>query len=147
MYIILCGYPPFYNENDAILFETIMAGKYEFHSPYWDHISVEAKDLIRKLLMVDPKKRTTAAQALQHDWFKSKQSTSKRMHQKFHQELANHNNQRKASMVQVGQKQSKSTQNTLAPDTAAKDKDSKKKKRKSGQSSPSGSGNASEDPK
>lgn len=46
MYILLCGYPPFYNENEAILFESIMAGQFEFHSPYWDHISHEAKDLI-----------------------------------------------------------------------------------------------------
>lgn len=46
MYILLCGYPPFYNENDARLFDSIMEGKFEFHSPYWDNISSHAKDLI-----------------------------------------------------------------------------------------------------
>lgn len=47
MYILLCGYPPFYNENEAKLFETIISGHYEFHTPYWDDISEDAKDLIR----------------------------------------------------------------------------------------------------
>jgi len=70
MYILLCGYPPFYDENEPTLFETILAGKYEFHSPYWDNISEQAKDLIKHLLVVDPKKRLTPKQALQHDWFK-----------------------------------------------------------------------------
>ena len=46
MYILLCGYPPFYNENDGKLFDSIMAGQFEFHSPNWDRISREAKDLI-----------------------------------------------------------------------------------------------------
>lgn len=47
MYILLCGYPPFYNDNEAKLFEAIMAGHFEFHSPFWDDISEDAKDLIR----------------------------------------------------------------------------------------------------
>lgn len=46
MYILLCGYPPFYNENNGKLFDSIMAGQFEFHSPNWDNISHEAKDLI-----------------------------------------------------------------------------------------------------
>lgn len=89
MYILLCGYPPFYNENPALLFEAIMSGttfllaflvviyflisslgEYHFHSPYWDPITKEAKDLISKLLVVDPKKRLTADEAIAHDWFK-----------------------------------------------------------------------------
>jgi hypothetical protein len=35
----LCGYPPFYDENDAKLFEQILKAEYEFDSPYWDDIS------------------------------------------------------------------------------------------------------------
>ena len=35
----LCGYPPFYDENDANLFEQIKKAEYEFDSPYWDEIS------------------------------------------------------------------------------------------------------------
>lgn len=68
----LCGYPPFYNEDNAILFENIMKGTFYFHSPYWDDISKSAKDLIRKLLVVEPSKRLTAKQALKHPWFKDR---------------------------------------------------------------------------
>jgi len=58
MYILLCGYPPFFDdgENMGALFEQIMAGDFEFADPYWTDISAEAKDLIRHLLAVDPKK-------------------------------------------------------------------------------------------
>ena len=42
-YILLCGYPPFYDENDANLFAQILKGDYEFDSPYWDEISDSAK--------------------------------------------------------------------------------------------------------
>jgi len=69
MYILLCGYPPFYNENDAILFESILSANYHFHTPYWDHISKPAKDLIRKLLVVEPAGRLTAKQAKETEWF------------------------------------------------------------------------------
>lgn len=83
-YILLCGFPPFYEENTALLFEQIMRGQYDFPEPYWDSISAQvcqcsffcasffqkAKDLIQHLLVVDPKKRYTTQQALQHPWFK-----------------------------------------------------------------------------
>ncbi len=39
IYILLCGYPPFYSKNEGELFEIILAGTYQFHSPYWDEIS------------------------------------------------------------------------------------------------------------
>ncbi len=42
-YILLCGYPPFYDENDANLFAQIIRGEYEFDSPYWDEISASGK--------------------------------------------------------------------------------------------------------
>lgn len=35
----LCGYPPFYDENDSVLFQQILKAEYEFDSPYWDDIS------------------------------------------------------------------------------------------------------------
>jgi serine/threonine protein kinase len=50
------------------LVELIMQGKYDFPSPYWDHISDSAKDLIEHLLVVDPTKRYTVQQALNHPW-------------------------------------------------------------------------------
>jgi calcium/calmodulin-dependent protein kinase I len=49
-YILLCGYPPFYDENDANLFAQILKGDFEFDSPYWDEISDSAKDFIRHLI-------------------------------------------------------------------------------------------------
>uniref|UniRef100_A0A5S6R200 Protein kinase domain-containing protein n=1 Tax=Trichuris muris TaxID=70415 RepID=A0A5S6R200_TRIMR len=67
-YILLCGYPPFYDENDVNLFAQIMRGEYEFDSPYWDDISDSAKDFISHLMCVDPEKRYTCKQALEHPW-------------------------------------------------------------------------------
>ncbi|CAG2177271.1 unnamed protein product, partial [Oppiella nova] len=67
-YILLCGYPPFYDENDANLFAQILKGDFEFDSPYWDEISDSAKDFIRHLICVDVTKRYTCKQALAHPW-------------------------------------------------------------------------------
>ena len=68
VYILLCGFPPFYADNDAQLFEKIKRGEYEFLRPYWDPISETAKDFIRQMLRVDPKQRITCDQALAHRW-------------------------------------------------------------------------------
>jgi len=68
VYILLCGFPPFYADNDAQLFEKIKRGEYEFLRPYWDPISDSAKDFIRQMLRVDPKQRITCDQALAHPW-------------------------------------------------------------------------------
>lgn len=70
-YILLCGYPPFYDENDHELFRQIRMAEYEFDSPYWDNISDSAKDFIRLLMERDPKKRYSCTQALQHPWIAS----------------------------------------------------------------------------
>ncbi|KAL3837589.1 hypothetical protein ACJMK2_022937 [Sinanodonta woodiana] len=69
-YILLCGFPPFRSpdRNQTELFEFIKAGEYEFLSPYWDNISLVAKDLIEHLLVVDKKKRYTATDVLCHSW-------------------------------------------------------------------------------
>jgi len=69
-YILLCGYPPFYSEDDDEVFDQILEGKFEYPSPHWDSVSASAKDLINKLLVLDPKKRMTAADALKHPWVK-----------------------------------------------------------------------------
>lgn len=70
-YILLCGYQPFYDENDSVLFQLILKGEYEFDSPYWDDISESAKDFIRHLMCLDVKKRFTSKQALAHPWIAS----------------------------------------------------------------------------
>ncbi len=64
----LCGFPPFYADDDDALFDQVIAGQYTFLSPYWDGISADAKEFIAKMLESDPKKRITAAEALQHKW-------------------------------------------------------------------------------
>ncbi|KAJ3016608.1 calcium calmodulin-dependent protein kinase type 1G [Thoreauomyces humboldtii] len=65
-YILLCGYPPFYDQNNIELFKLIMAGNYKFDKPWWTPVSETAKDFIRKSLVVDPKARQTAQEALNH---------------------------------------------------------------------------------
>ena len=64
----LCGFPPFYDNDNEALFEKIINGEYEFPSPYWDNISDGAKDLIKKLLVVNPSKRLSAEGILKHPW-------------------------------------------------------------------------------
>ncbi|KAH0630331.1 hypothetical protein JD844_013268 [Phrynosoma platyrhinos] len=77
----LCGYPPFYDENDTKLFEQILKAEYEFDSPYWDDISDSAKDFIQHLMERDPKKRFTCEQALQHPWIAGDTALDKNIHQ------------------------------------------------------------------
>jgi len=67
-YILLCGFPPFYNENVAQLFESIISADFDYPSDYWDNISDDAIDFIDNLLLADPSKRLTATSALQHSW-------------------------------------------------------------------------------
>ncbi|CAK8676999.1 unnamed protein product [Clavelina lepadiformis] len=72
-YILLCGFEPFYDENgDQAMYRKILRGEYDFASPFWDHISDNAKDLVRKMLVLDPAKRLTAKQALNHPWITGK---------------------------------------------------------------------------
>ncbi|XP_043250333.1 calcium/calmodulin-dependent protein kinase I isoform X2 [Colletes latitarsis] len=79
-YILLCGYPPFYDENDANLFAQIMKGEFEFDSPYWDDISDSAKDFIHKLMCVNVKERYTCTQALAHPWISGNAASNKNIH-------------------------------------------------------------------
>uniref|UniRef100_A0AAQ5XJQ1 non-specific serine/threonine protein kinase n=1 Tax=Amphiprion ocellaris TaxID=80972 RepID=A0AAQ5XJQ1_AMPOC len=80
-YILLCGYPPFYDENDAKLFEQILKAEYEFDSPYWDDISDSAKDFIVHLMEKDPNIRYTCEQALQHPWIAGDTALDKNIHE------------------------------------------------------------------
>ncbi|XP_026821083.1 calcium/calmodulin-dependent protein kinase type 1 isoform X2 [Rhopalosiphum maidis] len=79
-YILLCGYPPFYDENDANLFAQILKGEFEFDSPYWDDISDSAKNFIRQLMCVDADKRYTCREALAHPWISGNAASSKNIH-------------------------------------------------------------------
>eukprot|EP00903_Cladosiphon_okamuranus_P014546 g13493.t1 len=68
LYSCLGGYPPFHDANQLMLFQKIMEGKFEFHKEYWGSVSDEAKDLVSKLMTLDPKKRITASEAMKHPW-------------------------------------------------------------------------------
>jgi len=68
IFILLGGYPPFACADQNALYEMIKTGNYEFEEDYWGHVSAEAKDLIASLLTVDPNKRLSATEALQHEW-------------------------------------------------------------------------------
>eukprot|EP00112_Aurelia_sp_Birch-Aquarium-sp1_P013891 Seg2976.3 transcript_id=Seg2976.3/GoldUCD/mRNA.D3Y31 product="Phosphorylase b kinase gamma catalytic chain skeletal muscle/heart isoform" protein_id=Seg2976.3/GoldUCD/D3Y31 len=69
LYTLLVGFAPFWHRKQITMIKNITKGDYKFGSPEWDDISESPKDLIRKLLVVDPKQRITAEQALLHPWF------------------------------------------------------------------------------
>jgi len=69
LYILLCGYPPFYGDSDRQILESVKKGKFAFDGEEWDGVSKEAKDLITKMITL-PTKRLTAAQVLEHPWMK-----------------------------------------------------------------------------
>ncbi|KAI5920749.1 kinase-like domain-containing protein [Camillea tinctor] len=68
LYTLLCGFPPFYDESIEVLTEKVAKGQYTFLSPWWDDISKSAQDLISHLLTVDPEKRFTINEFLDHPW-------------------------------------------------------------------------------
>jgi calcium/calmodulin-dependent protein kinase I len=68
MFILLSGTPPFYHEDNFELFEMIKKGQYDFSAPVWKDVSAEGKNLISKLLRVDPKERITKEEIKSHDW-------------------------------------------------------------------------------
>ncbi|OJD15084.1 CAMK/CAMK1/CAMK1-RCK protein kinase [Emergomyces pasteurianus Ep9510] len=70
LYTLLCGFPPFYDESIQVLTEKVARGQYTFLSPWWDDISKPAQDLVSHLLTVDPEKRFTIKEFLQHPWIK-----------------------------------------------------------------------------
>ena len=68
LYVMLCGFPPFYADDNDTLFRLIKESDFEFPSPYWDNVSDSAKDLIKNLLVVDSHKRLTTEEILKHPW-------------------------------------------------------------------------------
>jgi serine/threonine protein kinase len=68
LYVLLCGYPPFYDPTPAGLFWAIRNGSYVFAEPYWNNISKEAKFVVFRLLTVDPETRMTIDELLEHPW-------------------------------------------------------------------------------
>jgi len=72
MYVMLCGYPPFFGETDAEVLSKVRLGNFSFNAADWKNVSEDAKNLIRMLLKMNPRDRYTAEQALNHEWIKNK---------------------------------------------------------------------------
>ena len=70
LYILLCGSPPFYGKNEKEIFKKIIEGNFTFRHKIWNKISNEAKNLVLKLLQVNPDKRISAKDSLEDIWFK-----------------------------------------------------------------------------
>jgi len=77
MYVLLCGYPPFYGETDADVLSKVRLGNFSFNAADWKNISEDAKNLIRMLLKMNPKDRYTAQQGLNHAWILNKAPKAK----------------------------------------------------------------------
>lgn len=80
LYILLVGYPPFWDEDQHRLYSQIKAGAYDYPSPEWDTVTAEAKNLINQMLTVNPFKRITAAEALKHPWIYQRERVASVVH-------------------------------------------------------------------
>ncbi|XP_032869846.1 calcium/calmodulin-dependent protein kinase type II subunit beta isoform X25 [Amblyraja radiata] len=80
LYILLVGYPPFWDEDQQKLYQQIKAGAYDFPSPEWDTVTPEAKNLINQMLTINPAKRITATEALKHPWVCQRSTVASMMH-------------------------------------------------------------------
>ncbi|XP_023813939.1 calcium/calmodulin-dependent protein kinase type II subunit beta isoform X21 [Oryzias latipes] len=80
LYILLVGYPPFWDEDQHKLYQQIKAGAYDFPSPEWDTVTPEAKNLINQMLTINPVKRITAQEALKHPWVCQRSTVASMMH-------------------------------------------------------------------
>ncbi|XP_049335908.1 calcium/calmodulin-dependent serine protein kinase b isoform X15 [Astyanax mexicanus] len=80
LFILLSGCLPFYGTKER-LFEGIIKGKYKVMNPrQWSHISESAKDLVRRMLMLDPAERITVYEALNHPWLKERDRYAYKIH-------------------------------------------------------------------
>ncbi|XP_075216506.1 calcium/calmodulin-dependent protein kinase II isoform X8 [Lycorma delicatula] len=80
LYILLVGYPPFWDEDQHRLYAQIKAGAYDYPSPEWDTVTPDAKNLINQMLTVNPSKRITAAEALKHPWICQRERVASVVH-------------------------------------------------------------------
>ncbi|XP_052420392.1 peripheral plasma membrane protein CASK isoform X13 [Carassius gibelio] len=79
LFILLSGCLPFYGTRER-LFEAIIKGKYKMNPRQWGQISESAKDLVRRMLMLDPAERITVYEALNHPWLKERDRYAYKIH-------------------------------------------------------------------
>ncbi|XP_031780852.1 calcium/calmodulin-dependent protein kinase type II alpha chain isoform X11 [Nasonia vitripennis] len=80
LYILLVGYPPFWDEDQHRLYAQIKSGSYDYPTPEWDTVTPEAKNLINQMLTVNPSKRITASEALKHPWICQRERVASIVH-------------------------------------------------------------------
>ncbi|XP_015119375.1 calcium/calmodulin-dependent protein kinase type II alpha chain isoform X9 [Diachasma alloeum] len=80
LYILLVGYPPFWDEDQHRLYSQIKAGAYDYPSPEWDTVTPEARNLINQMLTVNPSRRITASEALRHPWICQRERVASVVH-------------------------------------------------------------------
>jgi len=103
-YVLLCGFSPFLSADQTGLFEKIMKAEYEFPDPEWTHISENAKDFIRKLLVKDRKDRYTATQCLKHPWLNGGENATGDLlgNGQISEKMKNYNDNRRATKTNLG---------------------------------------------
>jgi len=69
MYLILSGEPPFYSKHRQGIIDKILRGKVNFHKQIWGQVSKNSKNLLKRMLTMDPEERPTAEEVLKHPWF------------------------------------------------------------------------------
>uniref|UniRef100_A0A452RL92 calcium/calmodulin-dependent protein kinase n=1 Tax=Ursus americanus TaxID=9643 RepID=A0A452RL92_URSAM len=118
LYILLVGYPPFWDEDQHKLYQQIKAGAYDFPSPEWDTVTPEAKNLINQMLTINPAKRITAHEALKHPWVCQRSTVASMMHRQETVECLKKFNARRKLKVRLGrQTTAPATMSTAASGT------------------------------
>ena len=77
IYMLVSGYAPIQAENKNKIFDKIVEGKWDFNLPAFRKVSSECKDLIKRLLCVEPSERITINEVMQHEWFELSNSPQK----------------------------------------------------------------------
>ncbi|CAM2706540.1 unnamed protein product [Rotaria socialis] len=80
LYILLVGYPPFWDEDQHRLYNQIKSGAYDYPSPEWDTVTTEAKRLIDSMLSINPSRRISATDALKHPWICQRERVAGTIH-------------------------------------------------------------------
>lgn len=100
MYVLLCGYPPFYGDTDGQILAMVKKGEFDFPEEEWADVSKDAKDLVSVLLTFDEKKRCECKVALEHSWFqKNKEANNGKVGSNFASKLKAFHNTGKLKKV------------------------------------------------